>query len=136
MHLIQYLTEYTIYYLILSVIISSVVWSFSKNTDFSNLNKNLNSLVFIKYVLLISLFVSSITVFILTALYCFQQNELNRYVLFSLLYENMYYIDTSKVIIFDNFFLHFNLDGFGLVVLNLAIMVGFISLLSLDTRFY
>lgn len=64
------------------------------------------------------------------------QKFLGSYILFQPLNDNLIFFDFFKILIFPNFFIKFNLDGFGLVLLNLALFVGFISLLSLDTRFY
>lgn len=136
LYLIQSLLEYTIFYLIFSFIISIVIWYFSKNFNFQTFLKNLSGLVIIRFLLLVSLLVATIAVFLLTWLYCIYQNTLSHYIMYSTLNGNMYFFDVFKIVILNNFFVHFNLDGFGLVLLNLALFVGFISLLSLDTRFY
>jgi NADH-ubiquinone oxidoreductase chain 4 len=61
---------------------------------------------------------------------------ITNYSLYTQLNENFYFFDFFKIILFSDFFVRFSLDGFGLVLLNLALFIGFISLLSLDTRFY
>lgn len=136
LYLTQSLLEYTIFYLIGSFIISLVVWYFSKTFNFQSLIKNLTSLNFIKITLLVSLLVSSFSVFFLTWLYHIYQKILSHQVLYYNLNSDLHFFDNIKITIFSNFFVHFNLDGFGLVLLNLALFVGFISLISLDTRFY
>ena len=110
LYLIQSLLECTIFYLIFSFIISIVIWYFSKNFNFQT---------FLKKPFTLSR--GSIT---------WNGDPLLAFIRLN------FHTDFKLKVILNNFFVHFNLDGFGLVLLNLALFVGFISLLSLDTRFY
>ena len=136
LYLIQSLVEYTIVYLLFCLFLSLVVFYFSKSSSLQIFSKNLSALSFIRLTLLISFLVASVSVFLLTWLYHIHQNHLCNNVLFSQLNNNLYFFDLLKISVINNFFVKFNLDGFGLVLLNLALFIGFISLLSLDTRFF
>ena len=98
---------------------------------------NFTPLVLIKVVLIVTLVVTTLSVFLLTFLYIFYQRVFTTYLLYLPLSEFSLFFDVAKL--FTNTAAatsHFSLDGFGLVLLNLAVMVGLISLLSLDSRFY
>lgn len=135
-YLIEALVELTLFFLLFSLLFSIVAWYFSKTSNFQSFFKNFSVLHLIKINLLVSMLVVCVTSFLLTWLYYIYQNTFNNYILYFNTLENLYFFDVFKVNICYSFFIHFNLDGFGLVLLNLALFVGFIALLSLDSRFY
>ena len=79
---------------------------------------------------------STAVVFLITYLYFLHIKLLTFLSYIPLTFTEYSFLDFYRIPIFSNFFLKFYLDGFGLVLLNLAYMVGVISLLALDTRFY
>jgi NADH:ubiquinone oxidoreductase subunit 4 (subunit M) len=135
-YLIESLLELTLFYLFFSLFFSVLFWYFSQTSNFQSFFRNVSVLGLIKINLLVSMLVVCVTSFLLTWLYYIYQHTFNNYIIYFNTLDNLYFFDIFKINVCYDFFIHFNLDGFGLVLLNLALFVGFIALLSLDTRFY
>jgi len=130
----KFLMEFNFYFLFFIFIISSIILYLSKYSMLSKLNQNslFNILKWFNITtILISFFIHIVT----SLVYC---TEINKYTLSVFSELNLYNIHTISY--YSNFFLSlpikFNIDFFGLIILTLAYIVGFISLLALDTRLY
>jgi len=134
--LVSNLIKTTFIYLISSLLISVIIWYFSSLFNAQSLTGNYAPLNLIKLILIVTLVVTTLVVFITTILYIVYQHTFSNYVIFSGLEESTIFFDFFKFKCFALFESHFAVDGFGLVLLNLAVMVGLISLLSLDSRFF
>ena len=135
------LLNFNFYLLIFSCIFSALIFYGSKYFNIQNFYKNFSSMLLIKYTLLSSLLISFFIHLLIIYLYCsfyyFYTNlvlyndnvvvpsliEFNNFSFFSF-FENF------------NFNLYLTIDFFGLILLLLAYVVGFISILALDTRLY
>ncbi len=113
-----------------------IIWYFTSLFNIQTLKGNYSPLNLIKLILLVTIIVTCVTVFIITILYIYFQHSVANYIIFSQLNEITIFFDFFKFKCFSLFDSHFAVDGFGLVLLNLAVMVGLISLLSLDSRFF
>jgi NADH-quinone oxidoreductase subunit M len=82
------------------------------------------------------LVVTGASVFILTFLYILYQHTFCNYVIYNTVDDTTVFFDFFKIQSPSLFQLHFSLDGFGLILLNLAVLIGLVSLLALDSRFY
>nr|YP_010632192.1 NADH dehydrogenase subunit 4 [Cryptocaryon irritans]WBP62308.1 NADH dehydrogenase subunit 4 [Cryptocaryon irritans] len=87
------------------------------------------SVFFIKKLALFSLFVSFFLHILTFTLYFFLSKVLSNYVL------SYNYLLIPNLSIF-NFYINMSFDFFGLIILTLSYLVGFYSLLALDTRLY
>lgn len=130
----KFLMEFNFYFLFFIFIVSSIILYLSKYSMVSKLNQTslFNSLKWFNITtILISFFIHVIT----SLIYC---TEINKYTLSIFSELNLYNIHTISY--YSNFFISlpikFNIDFFGLIILTLAYIVGFISLLALDTRLY
>lgn len=126
------------YYILLSLILIIIIFYFSKFFNYQFFFKNSSSLYYIKNLLLLSLLLSFFFHIIIIWLYV-------RFTLFfysDLLINDLLFlpsISSYKIINLFNFSffkLYFSIDLFGLVLLFLAYIVGFFSILALDTRLY
>lgn len=117
------------------ILFSILIWYFSQLFNFQTLFKNLSSISAIKFILLSSLFVSILSILLTTCLFFQHFYEYSIYLLYSSMFEELSFID-EEINVFTVYNLKFSLDGFGLLILILAYIVGYISLLCLDTRLY
>jgi len=136
--LMKLLLKFNFYFLFFSLLIILVFFFFSKISNLQSFFKNIFIFSYIKFYLKISLLISFFIHFIIFLLYI---NIANYYT--NLLYFNDYLLLPNQIILtnlFDiklfNLNLYFTLDLFGLILLTLAYLVGFIAILSLDTRLY
>ena len=136
LYIVNTLIKYTFVYLLTSLFFSIILWYFSSDMNAQTLWGNFSPLSVIKLTLIVTLLVSSISVFLLTYLYIVYQRFFYNHILYTSLDSTSAYFDFFKLRVKSLVELHFVLDGFGLVLLNLAVFVGLISLLSLDSRFY
>jgi hypothetical protein len=136
LNFINFLLKFTFYFLVCSVLFSTILWYFSAIYNSQTLVGNYSPLVFIKFVLIVSMVVIAFSTLMLTIFYSFYQKQLSVYVLYIPLITAVDFFDQLRIVVGSSIELHFSLDGFGLVLLNLALLVGLISLLTLDTRHY
>lgn len=137
MMLVNDLVSSVLFYLVGSLLISLVLWFFVTFFNTQSLQGNFSPLSLIKIVLVVTLVVTSVTVFLLTYIYIYYQKLFIEYALYTPVIDFSLYFDVTKIFTSSSEITsHFSLDGFGLVLLNLALMVGLISLLALDSRFY
>jgi len=135
-YLVKGLFEFNFYYFVFSLFFSLILFYLSKFFNFFFLFKNFDSIFLVRFVLLISLFVSFCFVFFIFWIFikCYKS------ALFVSLFSdfNFNYIDIIflKLPLFSNFFSKFSIEFFGFVFIILAYIVGLISFLALDTRFY
>lgn len=135
--LVNDLVTISFVYLLGSLLLTMVLWFFCAIFNTQTLQGNFSPLALIKIVLIVTIVVTTLSVFLLTFLYLFYQRLFATYILYLPLNEFSLFFDVAKL--FTNTAVitsHFSLDGFGLVLLNLAVMIGLISLLTLDSRFY
>ena len=130
---IRYLFEYNIYFYIFSFVLCNLIFYFSKNYNLQNILKNFSSTHIIKYILLISILISLfiiifsfwffIKLYYLTSLNILIKNDLL----------NIFYY---KIPLNDLWGIKLSIEFFGFIFIILAYIVGFLSLMSLDTRLY
>lgn len=133
------------YFLFISVLICILIFYGAKFFNFQVFFKSYSSLTLIKYAListlLVSFFIHSFTLYLycnisykLENLFFFQDYIvtpcLNEFVLFE------YDFINQLLNRFINLNLYFTVDFFGLILLTLAYLVGFLSILTLDSRLY
>lgn len=129
------------YFIFFSCIISAIIYYGSKIFNMQNFFRNFSSMALIKYFLLASLLVSFFIHMLVIYFYCsFYYNYLNL-----VFYDDNLIVPTLtefnnfsfiKFIQTLNINLYLSIDLFGLILLLLAYIVGFISILTLDTRLY
>jgi len=136
--LMKLLLKFNLYYLIFTLLLLIIILIFSKISNYQSFFKNVYVFSYIKFFLKISLVVSFFLHFIVFLLYINISNYYTNYIIF-----NDYILLPNQIILNDlfnislfNSNLYFTLDIFGLVLLTLAYLVGFIALLALDTRLY
>ena len=136
--LMKLLIKFNFYFLLFSLIIILVFFFFSKISNLQSFFKNIFIFSYVRLYLKLSLIISFFIHFIIFLLYI---NISNYYT--NLLYFNDYLLLPNQIILtnlFDinlfNLNLYFSLDLFGLILLTLAYLVGFIAILALDTRLY
>lgn len=136
LYLVNSLVKFVFIYVVASLVFSMILWYFSSDTNAQNFLGNFNPLALIKFTLIVTVIVVGVCVFILTYFYIIYQRTVYNYVLYSTVDSFSTYFDYFRLWAVTFFSVHFTLDGFGLVLLNLAVFIGLISLLSLDSRFY
>lgn len=134
--LVNALIKSTFFFIIGSLLFSIFLWYFAANFNSQILKKNVPALALIKLTLVVSLVTITFSVFILTLFYIIYQHTIATYALTTPLNNFSLFFDYAKIKTNSFVDKHFSVDGFGLVLLNLGIFVGFISLISLDSRFY
>lgn len=130
------LFELNFYYFVFSLITALVIFYFSKIFNFSFLIKNYDNISLVRFILFLSLFVSFCFIFFIFFIFikCYQS-----YVYFSIFTNfNLNYSDLFffKLPLFSLWFIKFSIEFFGFIFIILAYIVGLISFLALDTRFY
>lgn len=132
------LLKFNLYFLIFSLIVLIIILLLSKTNNFQSFFKNYFIFSYVKFYLKISLVVSFFLHFIIFLLYINITNYYTNYILFNdyILLPNQLILNNLFNISLYNVNLYFTLDIFGLVLLTLAYLVGFIALLALDTRLY
>lgn len=135
-YLIKGLFEFNFYYFVFSLLFSLILFYLSKFFNFFFVFKNFDNIFVVRFILLTSLFISFCFVFFIFWIFikCYKSS-----VFISLFSDfNFNYIDIFflKLPIFSNFFSKFSIEFFGFIFIILAYIVGLISFLALDTRFY
>jgi len=122
--------------LLVSLIVSLIIYYGSSLYSFQNLLKNFSSVNIIRFLLLGALIISFFIhcyIFWLYLLYITQRVNGNLYQSFTTQFDWNSYYDVN-FLINNNY--NFSLELFGLVFIMLAYLVGVISFLALDTRLY
>jgi len=130
----KFLMEFNLYFLLFTFIISSIIFYLAKYSVALKLNQTslYNILKWFNItMILVSFFIHIITFWV----YCV---EMNKYTLTIFSDLNLYNVHSIKYGInkYLPLITKLNIDFFGLIILTLAYIVGFISLLALDTRLY
>ena len=139
--LAKFLLNFNFYLLLLSCIFSSLIFYGSKFFNIQNFYKNSSSMSLIKYALLTSLLVSFFIHIIVIYFYCSFYYSYTNQIVYNdniIIPSLMEFNNFSTLSFFNsfNFNLYLTIDFFGLILLLLAYIVGFISILALDTRLY
>lgn len=133
-----YLLQTNFLFLTFSMLLCSIV---AYSTEYSPLRQffKFNYVInFLKNYIIISILISFF-IFLLNVFYFF--NYIVFYLNSSLINNSLYTLNISTFIfyknsIFNSLYFNFSIDLFGLVLLFLSYIVGFISLLALDSRLY
>jgi len=135
------LLQFNFLYLILTIIISAIIFYLSKYNNMQNFFRMQSTILFLRYSLILSLVVS-LVIFLFTfftyiyTIYFFSSlNISNTYYILpnlSMFYSLTFGIFSSNTI----FNIYFSMDFFGFILLFLAYIVGIISIFALDTRLY
>lgn len=133
-----YLLQTNFLFLTFSMLLCSIV---AYSTEYSPLRQffKFNYVInFLKNYIIISILISFF-IFLLNVFYFF--NYIVFYLNSSLISNSLYTLNISTFIfyknsIFNSLYFNFSIDLFGLVLLFLSYIVGFISLLALDSRLY
>ena len=129
------------YFLVLLVCVSIIIFYLSKIFNVHNLYKNSTSLKILRLILVLGLLLSFFFHCFVMWLYV---NLVYNFVSYSvidtfLLIPNINYFMSIKlfnIFNFEIFNIYMSMDFFGLILLMLAYVVGFISILALDTRLF
>ena len=129
------------YFLIILLIVSAIIYYLSKIYSFQSFFRNSSSLRILRLTLVLGLLISFFLHILTFWLYVnLIYNFLSYSVVTSyLLIPNLNYFLVVKIFnifSFNLFNIYFSIDFFGLILLTLAYVVGFISILALDTRLY
>jgi hypothetical protein len=119
--------KFNLIFLILSSLISIIIFYFNKLYFFQNFLRFKSYLKFIKLLLFISLLVSFFFFLMYSYSYFLYISQLNYIFLF-----NQYFYTP----VYNIYYFNISVDIFGIVILFLAYFIGVISLLALDTRLY
>ena len=123
-------------YLLLGMVISTLIYYFSKFINFQILIKNFSSVFIIRFILiltlLISFFINCFTFWIFIK--CYYSSII--FFLNSSSVLNCLDIFFYKIPLSSKFGLKFSIEFFGFIFIILAYLVGFISFLALDTRLF
>ena len=134
------LLSFNFYFLFLSIIFSAIILYFSKILSSQYFFKNLSSFSYLKGILIFSLLISFFIHVCISYLYIIFSNSFFKIIVSSdyLLLPNLeeFIKNNSSNFYLFNINLYLTLDFFGLILLTLAYLVGFISILALDTRLY
>lgn len=130
------LFEINFYFFVISLVLSVVIFYFSKFFNFFNLIKNYDNNYLVRFILLSSLLISFFLLFFIFFLFikCYKSS-----VYFSIFSEfNFNYSDLFffRLPLFSVFFIKFSIEFFGFIFIILAYIVGLLSFLALDSRFY
>jgi len=133
-YLVRYLFEYNIFFFFISMVLSIILFYFSKYFNFQNILKNYSSATLIRFILITSLLVSffvhcfSFWIFI-KCYYCSISN---------ILYNKNIFMDIFffKISLTSIWGFKLSLEFFGFIFIILAYIVGLISFLALDSRLY
>lgn len=112
-------------------IFCAIIFYFFKFFDFQRFVKNNSVFFFLRFFLLSSIVVSFFIFCFSFWLYCYTSNKLIYLNLFDSVFFSFFF--EYKFFVFN---IYFSLDFFSFILLFLAYIVGFISLLALDTRLY
>ena len=123
-------------YLVGGMILSGLIYYFSKIFNFQYVYKNYSSVFVIRLILLLSLLVSFfINVFVFWIfIKCYYSSTI--YFLNSNNYLNNLDLFSYKIPLSSVFGVKFSIEFFGFIFILLAYIVGFISFLALDTRLF
>jgi len=136
LYLSRFLLEFNVFYLLVGMVISGLIYYLSKIINFQVLMKNFSSIFIIRFILILSLLVS------------FFINCLVFWIFIKCYYSSIiFFLNSSqiynsldlffyKIPLSSKFGLKFSIEFFGFVFILLAYIVGFISFLALDTRLF
>lgn len=139
--LCKFLLNFNFYLLFFSCLFSALIFYGSKIFNIQNFYKSFSALALIKFTLLASLLISFFIHLIVIYFYCSFYYSYTNLVLYD---DNIIvpslteFNNFSLFTLFESFNLnlYLTIDFFGLILLLLAYIVGFISILALDTRLY
>ncbi len=127
-----YINLFFIFYFLILIIL---IYYFSKLYNYQTYFRNYSAVSVIRFLLLTSLIVSFFIHLVVIWLYI----NYSYYFYGQLLFNYFYFIpeiNNYLVLNFFNFNIYLSIDLFGLILLFLAYVVGFLSILALDTRLY
>jgi len=135
-YLVKYLFEYNIYFFLLSMLLSMIIYYSSKIVNFQILIKNFSSSYLIKIILIVSLLISFfVNCFVFWLFIKCYYTTLNFF-----LYSNSVYNYSDlfffKLPLTSAWGVKLSIEFFGFIFILLAYIVGIISFLALDTRLY
>lgn len=104
--------------------------------NYFNFNQQQNIFFLIKYCLIFLFYISFFLFFLTFICFLFYINEINKLILFLPNYLSLKYIFFFNIFFFNWSEIYLIFDFFGLLLLFLAYIVGFLSLLILDNRLY
>ena len=138
---IQSLLHYNYIYIFVLFTISSLLYYFTKIFNVQKFYKNASVLKVIRLTLLISLLVSFFIHMYTFWVYIVYLNiylklPISKNLIILPKFINNNFLNLPGGFGLDNISLNLSLDFFGLILLTLAYIVGFISILALDTRLY
>lgn len=128
--------EFNFLFFIFSLILSIIVYYFSKKNNFLNLIKNFDNVFVLRLILLCTLLISFFIFFLSFLVFLkFYQSLVYVYLFnnFNFIYNDILFL---KIPIFLNIFNKFSIEFFGFIFIILAYIVGFLSFLALDTRLF
>lgn len=133
-----YLLQINFLFLILSLLISSIVAYSTEYTPLRQFFKSNYVINFLKNFIIMAILISFF-IFLLTVFYFF--NYITYYLNSSVVTNSLYSLNFNTFLFYKNsiinsLYFNFSIDLFGLVLLFLSYIVGFISLLALDSRLY
>ncbi len=127
------------YLLFLLFIISSIIYYLSKFISYHSINQN-SIFSFLKIINLFGILISFLLHIIGFWFYCLYSYKFSLNLFSELSLYNINTLNTANIFDTENAYSLFKysvtFDFFGLIILTLAYIVGFISLLALDTRLY
>lgn len=134
--LLKGLFEMNFFFYCFCLFLALIIYYFSKFTNFIKILKNFDSIFLIKTILLFSILISFFLVFCTFWLFVKFYQWNNFYSLFSNFLDKGLELMTFKLPLFNIVFVKFSIEFFGFIFIILAYIVGFISFLALDSRFY
>lgn len=140
MYLSRIFIELNFYFLFILFLISSIIFYFSKIMSSQKLNEN-SVFNFLKILNVFSILISFFIHIIGFWFYCLHSYNYSLSLFSEINLYNSYSIELSSNIKINEFIPNYfksniTIDFFGLILLTLAYIVGFISILALDTRLY
>ena len=136
LYLTRFVIEYNIYYLVFGMLLSGLIYYFSKIFNFQYIYKNYSSVFVIRLVLLLSLLISFfVNVFVFWIfIKCYYSSTI--FFINNNSVSNSLDLFSYKIPLSSLFSLKLSIEFFGFIFILLAYIVGFISFLALDTRLF
>ena len=136
----KFLMQFNLNLLLLSSLIVSVLFVFSKLFSIQLIAKTNSVFFYTRYLLIISLVVSFLIHILTLWFYIFYTREVYNQAFFNDLMlsptMSLFYNYNLNLLNFFPIKIYFSMDLFGFILLSLAYIVGFFSLLALDNRLF